>query len=112
MIRAFNRREFLGHSAAAGAALAVWSEVSAAETTKSANDQLVVAVMGTNGRGSALASSFAAQPNAAVAYICDVDERAIAKGMEAVAKHSSKQPEPLADFRKALEDPAVDALVI
>ena len=53
MIRALNRREFLGHSAAAGAALAVWSEVSAAQTTLSANDQLVAAVMGTNVRCSA-----------------------------------------------------------
>ena len=112
MIRPLNRREFLGHSAAAGAAMAVWSEVSAAEANKSANDQLVVAVMGVNGRGSALAGAFAAQPNAAVAYICDVDERAIAKGMAAVAKHQSTAPETLQDFRKALDDPAVDALVI
>ncbi len=112
MIRPFNRREFLGRSAAAGAAMAVWSEVSAAEANKSANDQLVVAVMGVNGRGSALAGAFAAQPNAAVAYICDVDERAIAKGMAAVAKHQSTAPETLQDFRKALDDPAVDALVI
>ncbi|HUY92932.1 MAG TPA: Gfo/Idh/MocA family oxidoreductase [Pirellulales bacterium] len=112
MIRAVNRREFLTHTAATGAALAVWSEVAVAEANKSAGDRLVVAVMGVNGRGSALASSFAAQPNAAVAYICDVDERAIAKGMAAVAKHQKEQPAALVDFRKALDDPAIDALVI
>ncbi|HXT58900.1 MAG TPA: Gfo/Idh/MocA family oxidoreductase [Pirellulales bacterium] len=112
MIRAVNRREFLAQGTAAGAALAVWSEVSAAEATKSANERLVVAVMGVNGRGGALAGAFAAQPNAAVAYICDVDERAIGKGMEAVAKHQKEQPAALRDFRKALDDPAIDALVI
>ncbi|HVW39198.1 MAG TPA: Gfo/Idh/MocA family oxidoreductase [Pirellulales bacterium] len=112
MTRAVNRREFLTHTAATGAALAVWSEAAAAEANKAANDRLVVAVMGVNGRGSALASSFAAQPNAAVAYICDVDERAIAKGMQAVAKHQQDQPVAIGDFRKALDDPAIDALVI
>src|SRR6185437_12176915 len=88
MIRAVNRREFLAQGTAAGAVLAV------------------------NGRGGALAGAFAAQPNAAVAYICDVDERAIGKGMEAVAKHQKEQPAALRDFRKALDDPAIDALVI
>lgn len=112
MFRAVNRREFLAHTAATGAALAVWSEAAAAEANKSANDRLVVAVMGVNGRGSALAGAFAAQPNAAVAYICDVDERAIGKGMEAVAKHQKEQPAAIADFRKALDDPSIDALVI
>jgi hypothetical protein len=85
MSKSSTRRKFLGQAAAAGAALAVWSETSA-EATKSANDQLVVAIVGTNGRGQALAGGFAAQPNCSVAYICDVDERAIAKGLEAVGK--------------------------
>ena len=112
MFRAVNRREFLSHAAATGAALAVWSEAAGAEANKSAGDRLVVAVMGVNGRGSALAGAFAAQPNAAVAYICDVDERAIGKGMEAVAKHQKEQPAAISDFRKALDDPSIDALVI
>ncbi|HET6880167.1 MAG TPA: Gfo/Idh/MocA family oxidoreductase [Pirellulales bacterium] len=106
-----NRRTFLGQAAAASAALAVWSETSA-EDARSANDRLVVAVIGTNGRGQALAKGFASQPNCSVAYICDVDQRAIGKGIEAVGTQASASPVGLQDFRKALDDQAVDAVAI
>ena len=106
-----SRRKFMGQAAVTGAALAVWSETSAAES-KAANDRLVLAIMGTNGRGRDLARGFAAQPNSSVAYICDVDQRAIAKGIEAVGKQQSATPVGVQDFRRALDDRAVDALVI
>jgi predicted dehydrogenase len=112
MSNSSNRRKFLGQAAAAGAALAVWSETSAAEATKSANEQLVVAIIGTNSRGQALAGGFAAQPNCSVAYICDVDERAIGKGLEAVGKQQAATPVGMKDFRRALDDRAVDAVAI
>ena len=51
-----------------------------------ANDRIVLAVMGVNGRGSQLARMFAGAPNAEVGYIVDVDDKAIAKGVTAVAK--------------------------
>jgi predicted dehydrogenase len=111
MATSTNRRTFLGQAAAASAALAVWSETSADEN-RSANDQLTVAVIGTNGRGQALARGFASQTNCNVAYICDVDQRAIAKGMEAVGTQVSASPVGLQDFRKALDDKAVDAVAI
>lgn len=106
-----NRRTFLGQAAAASAAIAVWSEGAIAQS-RSANDQIVVAVMGTNGRGQPLARGFAAQTNCRVAYICDVDQRAIGKGIEAVGKQAAATPVGVQDFRRALDDPAVDALVI
>lgn len=112
MNRSTHRRGFLQQTAALGAGLAVFSELAAEETPKSANDRIVVAVMGTNGRGRELARGFAARPDAAVAYICDVDERAIAKGVEAVGSDQPQPPKTTGDFRDALEDPAVDALVI
>lgn len=111
MSKSFTRRSFLGTSAAAGAALAVWSEIPAAEETRSANDRLVVAIIGTNGRGQALAKGFASQANCSVAFICDVDQRAIGKGLEAVGKQSAT-PVGIQDFRRALDDRAVDAVAI
>ncbi|HVX12797.1 MAG TPA: Gfo/Idh/MocA family oxidoreductase [Pirellulales bacterium] len=105
------RRQFLGQAAAASATLAVWSESSPAET-KSANDRLVMAVMGTNGRGEALARGFARQPNCSVAYICDVDQRAVGKGIAAVGNQAAATPVAVPDFRRALDDPAVDVLVV
>lgn len=78
-----------------------------------ANDRVTVAIMGTNGRGSALARSFARIPRSEVMYICDVDTRAVEKGISVVRKQNqSRAPEGLGDVRKALDDTALDALAI
>src|SRR5258708_9866208 len=101
------RRDFL----AGGAALTVANHAFA-RPNPSANDKIILAFMGLNGRGSDLAGGFTSLPNVEVAYICDVDDRAIAKGLGVVQKKQSKSPQGIKDFRKALEDKAVDALVI
>jgi predicted dehydrogenase len=77
-----------------------------------ANERISVAVMGVNNRGAALAPNFAAQKNCDVRYICDVDSRAADKCIAAVTKVQGKAPEARPDFRKALEDKDLDALVI
>jgi hypothetical protein len=109
-----NRRSFLKQTtAAAGAAWAAGSyfvSQSPAQVTKSTGDTLNVAVMGVNGRGSALATGFIGQPNCQIAYICDVDERAINKVMSPIAEKQSIKPQGVADFRKALDDKSVDIL--
>ena len=52
-------------------------------------------------------------PNAEVAYICDVDSRAVDKGIDIVIKAGQQnKPKGLADFRKALDDQSVDAISI
>jgi predicted dehydrogenase len=68
--------------------------------------------MGVNGRGSDLAASFARLPDVEIAYICDVDERAIAKGQKAAGSAGGATPKAVRDFRRILDDPQVDALVI
>ncbi|MGK6351733.1 Gfo/Idh/MocA family protein [Parapedobacter sp. DT-150] len=77
-----------------------------------ANDRIRVAMMGVNARGLALANNFSAQPNAEVVYVCDVDRRAADKCIAAVAKSQGSTPKSAPDFRKALEDSGVDALVV
>jgi len=78
----------------------------------SPGERVTVAVMGMNGRGTVLARGFARAAHAEVAYVCDVDSVVLAKGGAAVAGAQSKSPRGLGDFRKALEDKDVDALVI
>jgi predicted dehydrogenase len=103
-----NRRRFIQVSAAAGAAAATIVRRSIAQ--EGANNKLVVAVMGTNGRGCDLARGFTRQKNATVAYICDPDTRAITKGIEAVTDAGGETPQGIRDFRQALDDPNVDVL--
>lgn len=107
MMTACTRRKFLGGATATTLALAARGRARAAQ----ANDTVVLAVMGTNGRGSQLASQFAQQDGADIAYICDPDERAIGKGIAAATSGGARKPQGVKDFRRALDDAAVDALV-
>jgi predicted dehydrogenase len=77
-----------------------------------ANDRINVAVMGVNSRGTALAGTFAKQPNVEVIYICDVDSRAEAACSDSIEKMNFKRPAAMPDFRKALENKKLDAIVI
>src|SRR4029450_11986487 len=51
-------------------------------------------------------------PEVEVRYVCDIDERALEAGLVGVEKVTGKRPQALKDFRKALEDKSLDALVI
>ena len=68
--------------------------------------------MGTNGRGLDHIAALLAQPNCEIAYVCDVDTRALAKGVAAVTAKQGKAPQGVKDFRKILDDAQVDALTI
>ena len=104
------RRKFLKTASAAG--LGLVAPRGLASLVSRPSEQVVVAVMGLNGRGSVLARTFARTPNALVAYVCDVDAQVLAKAGTDVAGAQSKAPKGLGDFRRALEDRSVDALVI
>jgi predicted dehydrogenase len=77
-----------------------------------ANDRIKVAIMGVNGRGTALATNYANQSNCEVLYISDVDSRAAEKCIGTVESIQKKKPKAAPDFRKALEDKNLDALVV
>ena len=109
-----DRRSFLENSAAAGAAWAAGSyfvSEAKAQEPKSANERLTVCVMGVNGRGGGLTKSFMAQTNVEIAYICDVDENAMARAVKVVSDSQERKPAGVKDFRKALEDKSLDILV-
>jgi predicted dehydrogenase len=75
------------------------------------SNKVVVAVMGVNGRGAYLAKSFAGLPNVEVAYLCDVEEKAIQNGMEAM-KDVKKKPVVVKDIRELVTRKDFDALLI
>ena len=75
------------------------------------SNKVVVGVMGVNGRGNYLAQNFSQLENVEIAYICDVEDNAIQKGLDAV-KDAKRQPTVIKDIRKLLEKNDFDALVI
>jgi predicted dehydrogenase len=105
------RRKFVQTVSAAGLGIAA-SGVRSWAFGRSASEQVVIAVMGLNGRGTVLGKVFARTPNATVGYVCDVDSQVLAKGAAAIAGLQTTPPKAIADFRRALDDKSVDALVI
>lgn len=109
-----NRRDFIKSAGVAGAGISFLGSAIPVFGQNAPSEKVVVAVMGTNGRGLALADELARLSGAEVAYICDVDDHAITKGIEQVMSHQNqkKKPKGVKDFRKALDDKDIDALFI
>ncbi len=105
-----SRRSFIQTTAAATVGLGVAG--SARLQAQGANDRIVVAVMGTNGRGAQHAKLFSGMPGAEVGYICDVEEKALAKGVAATKGRQAREPKTSKDIRKVLEDKSIDAVVV
>jgi len=71
----------------------------------------VLGVMGVNSRGAYLAKSFAQIPNVEIAYLCDVEDKAIQNGMTAL-KEVGKEARLIKDIRKLVEQKDIDGIVI
>jgi predicted dehydrogenase len=123
MLNSINRRDFLKQAGTASLGLSLATHIGStanaataasgsARRTIGPNDTLKVAVIGTNGRGLAHVECLTNLPGVEVAYICDVDDRAIATGIKATTKRQKAEPKGLKDFRKALEDKSLDAVTI
>jgi len=119
------RRNFLKNMAGGAAAVGLGGVASsfagtgtAGQTANSyrriigANDTIRMAVIGSNGRGSGMAAVFARQPQTEILYVCDVEEKARQKGINAVVRTGKPAPRGENDFRKMLTDKDVDAVYI
>ena len=83
-----NRRSFVKTVAVGGLGLGIGTSAKPFNILPAypVRDKYKVAVMGVNGRGSQHAQGFAMEANAEVAYLCDVDQRAVEKGIDIVVK--------------------------
>ena len=77
-----------------------------------ANEKIRVACMGVNSRGLAVGKNFAHQKNCEVLHVCDVDSRAADICIDAIGKIQANKPRATPDFRNALEDKDLDALIV
>jgi predicted dehydrogenase len=105
------RRHFLTQTATATAALAAIHGFPAIAADPAPSRRVRVGVMGL-GRGMAHINGFLAVPNVEIAYVCDVDDKRLEAGTEAVRKKTGVTPQAVKDFRRILEDKGVDALSI
>ncbi len=101
----FNRREFLGTAASAGA---VWTILSNSQSAHgyNANEKLNIAVIGAGGRG---ASNLAGVSSQHIVALCDVYSR---RAADSFGKYSKAKK--FEDYRKLLDrlDGQIDAVVV
>ncbi len=102
-----SRRHFLRTTLAGTAAFAAPSYLRA----QGANDDLRVAVIGLNGRGSGHISQYLGAKGCRLVALCDCDEKVL-KSNVANADKKGVKVKGYQDFRKLLEDKDVDAVSI
>jgi predicted dehydrogenase len=105
------RRAFLTGVGGGLAAASVASRAAGAKPGP-ASDKVGVAVMGLRRRGKPLTQLLSQMPDVEIPYVCDVDQSQIGPAIEIVEKAKGTRPRGVQDFRRALEDPAVHAIVI
>ncbi len=115
--RAVNRRQFLGSSAknaavAAGmVGLAGATAVAASSARATASERVRLATIGVRNQGKSLTSHLATLPDVEIVALCDVDESLRPTAMSAVSEGRAT-PRWESDFRRILDDPSIDAVVI
>jgi len=102
-----HRRQFVSTAVTGAAALAVANSGFAAS-----NEQLAMAVIGFNGMGFGHVRALAKNAGARVVTLCDLDDRVLDRGKEAVKSIAGNTPKLERDFRKVLDDPSIDAVTI
>jgi predicted dehydrogenase len=107
-----SRRTFIKRTAALSAGLTALAHSPVLRATKGPSEKVIVSIIGCNGRGLDHIAGYLSVPNLEIAYICDVDSRAVDKGIAAVSKKQTRKPKGLKDFRTMLEDSSVDAVSI
>ena len=106
-----DRRAFVLQGSAAALGLSGLGQLTPFRAVGRPGAGISAAVMGVHGRGNELAKTFA-KVGAEVRYICDVDSRAAEKTVADVSALQEPRPRAMTDFRRALDDSSLDALVI
>ena len=103
------RREFVQQVSMATAGLTIINFPIRGKMAPS--NKVILGVMGVNSRGAYLAKSFSQLPGVEVAFICDVEDKALQNGLDAL-KGASRRPVIIKDIRKLVEQKDMDGLLI
>ena len=106
-----NRRRFIKRATSASATFVATTAVVGTRAAPP-SETINLAVIGVRGRGSQLAQDFAARSDCRVTYLCDVDQSLLADRAAAVNAKQSHVSQTVDDFRRALDDSDVDAVIV
>ncbi len=108
-----SRRQFVGATAASAAAAVAFPSILRAQDTQK---KITVGVIGLS-RGIGHVLKYIEASNCEVGYLCDVDSRRVASGMNRAKGPlekvpQTKAPQGIDDFRRILDDKSIDAVSI
>lgn len=103
------RREFIRNTSVTAAGITILNFPVFGKNAPS--NKVIVAVMGVNGRGAYLAECYSRLANVEVAYLCDVEEKAIANGLKPFAT-AERKPTVIKDIHELIKKKDFDALLI
>jgi len=106
MVSSLSRRTFL-KAATAATAVATFGGRGFA-----ANERIGVGIIGCRNRGPQVAESMLRTRQFAIVALCDCDDAMLAEGVKALEGKAAPAPKGEKDFRRLLEDPAIDAVVV
>jgi len=109
------RRKFIKNSAVAASGIALtsaWPGPLSGMKRGSANDKIVVGLIGCNGMGFADLKAFLRQPNVECAMICDVDRNVLEERGQQTMDLQGKKPQLVEDFRELTDNKDIDAVII
>ncbi len=107
------RRNFIRTSVLATAGAGMTASMSTAlNSCIGANEKLVCGLIGARNMGFNNLKAFLAQKNTHCAAICDVDENILNKRIADVENIQGTKPQGFKDFRKLLEQPGIDVIII
>ena len=116
MPNSIDRRSFLSKSKKAGLGLAVGiTLLSDARSVRAApaNEKIVLGLIGVGGRGPNLARGFNERDDCTIGAIADVKTSILESRAADIAKNQNgRAPTVHEDFRRILDDPSIDAVVI
>jgi len=110
-----SRRRFLKCSAGGIAGLGAGSGVLSQpklSRAASANDRIVMALIGCGGRGSSVARNFAARPDVEFACVCDVDPTRGVTTPKQLASRRGRTVKRVEEYERVFEDKDIDAVIV
>jgi predicted dehydrogenase len=106
-----NRRSFLRHSASAALLTATPSSLETVARAAPSN-RLRAGMIGADGRAGVLNRYFAANPEVEIAAIAEIDPGRLPATLEAVTRLQGSRPKTVTDFRRIIDDAALDVIVV
>jgi len=95
-----------------GGSLLASAETETPKISKSANEKLVIGLIGCGGMGASNMRSLMRYDDVSVAAVCDVDDNRMPGDIAEVEKKYGRKPDVYKDYRKMLERKDIDAVIV